>query len=174
MPKYCTMLCWNTHFVVIFPTAKEGLLGLVKPHLPSAQQLPEFFWRHLERDLQILGQATGKSVDEAAIIMHLVLRGILTVDPPRCRSSCVVSPYLVCITVLSLFCMQLVLWVWSILWGPEMQDKNERKYSTKFTSNQFLRYSYFHPVTNQNDSAWKGSTSWSGLGIIVCDRHSAL
>ena len=38
-------------------------------------------------------------MDEAAIIMHLVLRGILTVDPPRCRSSRVVSPYLVCITV---------------------------------------------------------------------------
>ena len=64
-------------------TATDDLLRLVKPHLPNATELPEFFWHHLERDLQLLGQATGKSVDEAAIILHLVLRGILTQEPPK-------------------------------------------------------------------------------------------
>ena len=68
-------------------TATDDLLRLVKPQLPNATELPEFFWHHLERDLQLLGQATGKSVDEAAIILHLVLRGILTQEPPKGISS---------------------------------------------------------------------------------------
>ena len=49
------------------------------------QELPEFFWHHLERDIELLGRATGKSVDESVIALHLVLRKILTLqDPPTC------------------------------------------------------------------------------------------
>ena len=63
-------------------TATEGLLALVKVggglHPP---ELPEFFWGHLERDLHLLGRALGKNAEEAAIVVHLVLRNILTSDP---------------------------------------------------------------------------------------------
>ena len=76
---------------IVFPqAATEGLLELVKPRLPSPQ-LPEFFWCHLEKDLQLLGRATGKSVDEAAIILHLVIRGILTQEPPGGTSALFLS-----------------------------------------------------------------------------------
>ena len=60
-------------------SATEGLLELVKPTL-HPNELPEFFWGHLEKDLQLLSKALGKSMDEAAIVVHLVLRRILTSD----------------------------------------------------------------------------------------------
>ena len=62
----------------------EGLIQLVKVDI-RPQDLPEFFWRHLERDMELLGKATGKSVDDSAIIVHLVLKEILSRDPPKCE-----------------------------------------------------------------------------------------
>ena len=50
------------------------------------QELPDFFWCHLEKDIELLGRATGKSVDESAIILHLVLRNVLIQDPAKCTS----------------------------------------------------------------------------------------
>ena len=57
------------------------LADLVKPHV-NPNNLPEFFWMHLNKDIEQLSRVTGKSVDESAIIIHLVLRGILTKAPP--------------------------------------------------------------------------------------------
>ena len=51
------------------------------------QDLSEFFWCHLERDMELLGTATGKNMDESAIIVHLVLREILLRVPPTCEDS---------------------------------------------------------------------------------------
>lgn len=53
------------------------IANLVKPRLHPGQ-LPEFFWRQLEKDIELLGQATGKGQDEAVIIIHLVLKDMLT------------------------------------------------------------------------------------------------
>ena len=63
----------------------EGLTQLVKVGV-RPQELPEFFWHHLERDVELLGRATGKSVDESAIVVHLVLREILLRVPPTCEN----------------------------------------------------------------------------------------
>lgn len=63
----------------------EGLIQLVKVDI-RPKDLPEFFWHHLERDMELLGAATGKSVDDSAIIVHLVLREILLRDPPTCEN----------------------------------------------------------------------------------------
>ena len=62
----------------------EGLTQLVKAGV-RPQDLPEFFWHHLERDVELLGRATGKSVDDSAITIHLVLREILLKAPPTCE-----------------------------------------------------------------------------------------
>ncbi len=75
--------------VVFCQGATQGLCDLVKPGV-RAPHLPEFFWTHLEKDLELLGKATGKSLDEAAVMMHLVLKQILEVDPPR-RTLCTIS-----------------------------------------------------------------------------------
>jgi hypothetical protein len=57
-------------------------VALVKSGLTSPQELPEFFWGHLERDVQLLATALGRNHEDAAIVVHLVLRNILTITPP--------------------------------------------------------------------------------------------
>ena len=69
---------------VISQNAMEGLTQLVKVGI-HPQNLPEFFWHHLERDVELLGRVTGKSMDESAITINLVLREILSKMPPTCE-----------------------------------------------------------------------------------------
>ena len=59
----------------------EAIAGLVVPPVPP-QQLPEFFWAHLEKDFELLGRDTGRGLDETVMIVHLVLRQILLTNPP--------------------------------------------------------------------------------------------
>ena len=60
----------------------EGLIQLVKVDV-RPQNLPEFFWHHLERDIELLVKSLGKSMDDSAITVHLVLKEILLKDPPK-------------------------------------------------------------------------------------------
>jgi len=69
---------------VISQDAMEGLMQLVKVNI-RPQNLPEFFWHHLEQDIELLGKSIGRSMDESAITLHLVLREILRRDPPTCE-----------------------------------------------------------------------------------------
>lgn len=55
----------------------EGIAQLVKPHV-RPQELGEFFWKHLEKDVELLGEALGKGLDEASLVVHLVLMTIAT------------------------------------------------------------------------------------------------
>ena len=64
--------------------AVHDLAPLVKPFI-NPDHLPEFFWMHLEKDFEHLSRVTGKSIDEAVIIVHLVLKDILTKLPPACK-----------------------------------------------------------------------------------------
>ena len=57
-------------------SATGDILELVKVNLRPGE-LPEFFWEHLKKDLQLVGHALGKNMEEAAIVVHLVLRNIL-------------------------------------------------------------------------------------------------
>ena len=58
---------------------------LVKPHgHVQVQGLAEFFWSHLDKDIQLLGRAIGRGYEEAAMVVHLVLKEILTKSPPKC------------------------------------------------------------------------------------------
>ena len=64
--------CNNEPFV-------EAIADLVTPVTVNLQ---EFFWAHLEKDIELLGRDTGRGLDEAVMIVHLVLRHILTTEPP--------------------------------------------------------------------------------------------
>lgn len=57
---------------------------LVKPFV-SHDDLPEFFWMHLQKDIEQLSKLIGKGPEEAAMIIHLVLKNILTKNPPGKR-----------------------------------------------------------------------------------------
>ena len=43
---------------------------------------PKFCWDHLVCDLKLLSKALGRGIDEAAILVHLVLKSILAKPPP--------------------------------------------------------------------------------------------
>ena len=62
--------------------ATGGLVTLVKAGLTNPCELPAFFQNHLERDMQLLARALGKNCEDAAIVVHLVLKNILTISPP--------------------------------------------------------------------------------------------
>jgi hypothetical protein len=61
--------------------ALGAIAGLVHADIPS-EQLPEFFWVHLEKDLELLGKDTKKGLEENVMILHLVLEKILTLNQP--------------------------------------------------------------------------------------------
>jgi hypothetical protein len=58
-----------------------AITSLITPQV-LPKNLPEFFWAHLDKDIELLGRDTGKGLDEVVMIIHLVLRQILTTDPP--------------------------------------------------------------------------------------------
>lgn len=62
--------------------ALEAIGGLVKSNV-LPEHLPEYFWTHLEKDLELLSTDTGKGLDECVMIIHLVLKQILTAKPPK-------------------------------------------------------------------------------------------
>ena len=57
-----------------------GLVELVKSGLQNPQELPEFFWSHLEKDIELLARTLGRNQEEAAIVVHLVLKKMHDID----------------------------------------------------------------------------------------------
>ena len=58
------------------------IVQLVKLQV-QVEGLQEFFWGHLDKDIELLGRAVGKGYEEAAMIVHLVLQEILVKDLPQ-------------------------------------------------------------------------------------------
>ena len=52
-------------------------MNLTKTQIRPAE-ISYFFWQHLERDVNLLSRATGKSKDEACLILHIILKNITT------------------------------------------------------------------------------------------------
>ena len=44
------------------------------------EQVAEFLWKHMQRDLDVLGRALGRSVDDAALTVHLVLQQMILLN----------------------------------------------------------------------------------------------
>ena len=59
----------------------HDIAHLVTPFV-NPQQLPEFFWMHLSKDIEHLSRVTGKGIEDSTIIVHLVLSEILTNTTP--------------------------------------------------------------------------------------------
>jgi len=48
---------------------------LVNPNLPG-EYLAQFFWEHLQKDLEVLSKALNLNHDDTALIVHSILRYI--------------------------------------------------------------------------------------------------
>ena len=75
----------------------QDLVPLVKPRV-DPQYLPEFFWMHLSRDIEHLSHVTGKSMEDSAMIVHLVLNEIATGMIPNCKLITWVYKHFMCYT----------------------------------------------------------------------------
>ena len=62
----------------------ELIVEVVKGVRPP-QDLAEFFWFHLVKDLECMQRSTGRGLDECVMIMHLVLKEILGTNPSICK-----------------------------------------------------------------------------------------
>ena len=56
----------------------QDLVQLLTPPHVHVQHLPEFFWEHMKKDIEHLSHVTGKSIEDSVILVHLVLREVLT------------------------------------------------------------------------------------------------
>lgn len=57
---------------------------IVKTEELQSNELPEFFFLHLMKDIEILSKAIGRNDDEATIVIHLVLKQILLTEHQTC------------------------------------------------------------------------------------------
>ena len=48
------------------------------PVKPKPSQLQEFFWKHLEKDLETISVFLHRGQEECILVLHLVLKEILT------------------------------------------------------------------------------------------------
>ena len=86
-------------------SSNENLLGdmaaLVNPPVrPNA--LPEFFWKHLEKDVEVICRILKKGEDESILLVHLVLKEILMQRKYSCKCTVTVliaAAYLLICTI---------------------------------------------------------------------------
>ena len=61
----------------IYNLSSKATAELITPPCQS-QPVEQFIWQHLQRDLDVLGRALGRSVDDAAMAVHLVLQRMIS------------------------------------------------------------------------------------------------
>ena len=71
---HCNFYWW--FFLQFSPKAAFQLI--TSPCDP--EYVAEFLWKHMQRDLNVLGRALGRSVDDAALAVHLVLHQMISLD----------------------------------------------------------------------------------------------
>ena len=71
---HCNFYCW--FFLQFSPKAASQLI--TPPCDP--EHVVEFLWKHMQRDLSVLGRALGRSVDDAALTVHLVLHQMISLN----------------------------------------------------------------------------------------------
>ncbi|KAL4648632.1 E3 ubiquitin-protein ligase rnf213-beta-like [Arapaima gigas] len=75
MASFCTLRLL-THLAMLLGTVQhqQAVSAMIQP---SVRDVREFLWRHLEKDMEILGRSLGQNMDNTAIIVHLVLQAFL-------------------------------------------------------------------------------------------------
>ena len=61
--------------VLKFQGYSVELAGLVYPNVPI-DYLAQFFWEHLQRDMEVLSKSLNLNNDDTALIVHSILKHI--------------------------------------------------------------------------------------------------
>lgn len=86
-PAGCAIIRAIMHSSLLWATFNSKILDMhviVKTEELESAELSEFFFLHLMKDIEILAKAIHRNEDEAAIVIHLVLKEILLSDPLTC------------------------------------------------------------------------------------------
>ncbi|XP_022801884.1 E3 ubiquitin-protein ligase rnf213-alpha-like, partial [Stylophora pistillata] len=77
-PVVCSLLRTLMQSAMVMGASKypQEIAQLITPPCPS-QCEGQFLWQHLQRDLDVLGRALGRSVDDAALTVHLALQRMI-------------------------------------------------------------------------------------------------
>ncbi|KAK2553290.1 E3 ubiquitin-protein ligase rnf213-alpha [Acropora cervicornis] len=80
-PILCSLLRILMHASMVMGACKnaQATAQVIKPRCEPCDAA-EFLWRHLQRDLDVLGRALGRSVDDAALTVHLVLHRMISLN----------------------------------------------------------------------------------------------
>jgi len=65
----------NNFFCLSFQVTAQLITPPCEP-----EHVAEFLWQHMQRDLDVLGRALGRSVDDAALTVHLVLQRTISLN----------------------------------------------------------------------------------------------
>ncbi|KAJ7339378.1 hypothetical protein OS493_005772 [Desmophyllum pertusum] len=78
-PIVCSLLRIVMHSAMVTGACRnaQATTQLITPPCQS-QPMEQFLWQHLQRDLDILGRALGRSVDDTALAVHLVLQRMIS------------------------------------------------------------------------------------------------
>ena len=66
--------------LTIFPTCPSKATAQVIRPPCEPERVTDFLWQHMQRDLDVLGRALGRSVDDAALTVHVVLQRLISVN----------------------------------------------------------------------------------------------
>lgn len=72
----------HSSFIWSFCSSTKHQLSIASLISPRVQHLPEFFWQHLEKDIDLLCANIQRGIEDVMMIIHLVLGHILTINPP--------------------------------------------------------------------------------------------
>ena len=73
-----------TVYVFFTQHAIEGLMDLIKSQVRHVE-LSLFFWQHLNHDIVIISRALAKSRDDVCLLLHLLLKDMITLPVPTIR-----------------------------------------------------------------------------------------
>lgn len=73
-----------------FQNVSSDLVRLIKPAMQESV-VPEFIWRHLDKDISLLAKSLGKSTDESLLTVHMILCDIAQRDIPKSKCTCVLD-----------------------------------------------------------------------------------
>ncbi|XP_068731195.1 E3 ubiquitin-protein ligase rnf213-alpha-like [Montipora capricornis] len=80
-PILCSLVRIVMHAAMVMGASRnaKATAQLIKPSC-QPDLVTQFLWRHLRRDLYLLGRALGRSVDDAALTVHLVLHQMILLN----------------------------------------------------------------------------------------------
>lgn len=80
-PIICSLLRIIMHSAMVMGACRnpQAASQLITPPC-DPEHVAEFLWKHMQRDLNVLGRALGRSVDDAALTVHLVLHQMISLN----------------------------------------------------------------------------------------------